>query len=64
VEVAERFDGDGAVSGATLLALAGGDYTDERTAAESKLLMRQLMNHYLGGQALQSRRIFVELLEL
>jgi DNA repair protein RecO (recombination protein O) len=48
----------------TLLALAGGDYTDERTAVESKLLMRQLMNHYLGGQALQSRRIFVELLEL
>jgi DNA repair protein RecO (recombination protein O) len=64
VEVAERFDGDGALSGATLLALAGGDYTDERTAVESKLLMRQLMNHYLGGQALQSRRIFVELLEL
>ena len=64
IEVKDRFDGDGALSGMTLLALAGGDYTDERTAAESKLLMRQLMNHYLGGQALQSRRIFVELLEL
>jgi DNA repair protein RecO (recombination protein O) len=52
------------LSGKTLLDLAADDYRDPRTLAESKLLMRQLMTHYLGGQALQSRRIFVELLEI
>jgi len=52
------------LSGKTLLDLAADDYSDPRTLAESKALMRQLMAHYLGGQALQSRRIFVELLEL
>jgi DNA repair protein RecO (recombination protein O) len=50
--------------GKTLLDLAADDYSDPRTLAESKALMRQLMAHYLGGQALQSRRIFVELQEL
>jgi DNA repair protein RecO (recombination protein O) len=52
------------LSGKTLLDLAADDYSDPRTLAESKLLMRQLVTHYLGGQALQSRRIFVELQEL
>jgi DNA repair protein RecO (recombination protein O) len=52
------------LSGKTLLDMAADDYSDARTLAESKLLMRQLMAHYLGGQALQSRRIFVELLEI
>jgi DNA repair protein RecO (recombination protein O) len=53
-----------AVRGKTLLDLAADDYRDPRTLAESKLLMRQLFNHYLGGQMLQSRRVFVELQEL
>jgi DNA repair protein RecO (recombination protein O) len=52
------------LSGKTLLDLAADDYRDPRTLAESKALMRQLMTHYLGGQVLQSRRIFVELQEL
>lgn len=52
------------LSGQTLLDLAADDYRDPRTLAEGKLLMRQLMAHHLGGQALQSRRIFVELQEL
>lgn len=51
-------------AGKTLLDLAADDYSDPRTLAESKALMRQLMAHYLGGQPLQSRRIFVELQEL
>ena len=51
-------------TGKTLLDLAADDYSDPRTLAESKALMRQLMSHYLGGQPLQSRRIFVELQEL
>ena len=56
--------GEGAVSGRTLLAMAGDEYTGEQTLVESKHLMRQLIQHYLGGQGLQSRRIFVELQEL
>jgi DNA repair protein RecO (recombination protein O) len=50
--------------GKTLLDIAADDYRDPRTAAESKQLMRQLFGHYLGGQALQSRRVFMELNEL
>ena len=52
------------ISGKTLLDLARDDYGDPRTLAESKVLMRQLVAHYLGGQPLQSRRVFVELQEL
>ncbi|HEX8963396.1 MAG TPA: DNA repair protein RecO [Rhodocyclaceae bacterium] len=52
------------ISGKTLLDLAADDYADPRTLAESKGLMRQLVGHYLGGQPLQSRRVFVELQEL
>jgi DNA repair protein RecO (recombination protein O) len=51
-------------AGKTLLDLAADDYSDPRTLAESKLLMRQLMSYYLGNQTLQSRRVFVELQEL
>jgi DNA repair protein RecO (recombination protein O) len=50
--------------GKTLLDLARNDYADPRTLAESKMLMRMLINHHLAGQALQSRRVFVELQEL
>jgi DNA repair protein RecO (recombination protein O) len=57
-------DGVTAIRGKTLLDLAADDYRDPRTLSESKMLMRQLFNHYLGGQTLQSRRVFVELQEL
>lgn len=63
VEV-EGDSSDVSFSGKTLLDISADDYSDPRTLAESKALMRQLMAHYLGGQPLQSRRIFVELLEL
>ncbi len=52
------------LTGKTLLDLAADDYADPRTLAESKGLMRQLVSHYLGGQPLQSRRVFVELQDL
>lgn len=62
--VAANDAGDGvAYRGKTLLDMAADDYSDPRTAAESKQLMRQLFGHYLGGQALQSRRVFMELQE-
>lgn len=63
--VAARGDeGVPALAGKTLLDMAADDYTDPRTRAESKALMRQLIAHHLAGQSLQSRRVFVELQEL
>ena len=53
-----------AIRGKTLLDLARDDYADPRTLAESKTLMRMLINHHLAGQSLQSRRVFMELQEL
>ncbi|HUW38977.1 MAG TPA: DNA repair protein RecO [Rhodocyclaceae bacterium] len=50
--------------GKTLLDLARDDYSDAQTLAESKALMRRLINHHLSGQPLQSRRVFIELQEL
>ena len=58
---------DGGLSGLhgkTLLDLARDDYSDAQTLSESKVLMRMLINHHLGGQLLQSRRVFMELHEL
>lgn len=52
------------VLGQTLLDMAADRYIDPRTAVESRNLMRRLFNHYLSGQTLQSRRIFMELQEL
>jgi len=52
------------VSGKTLLALAAGDFSAAETLTQGKVLLRRLINHYLGGQPLQSRRVFTELMEL
>jgi len=53
-----------AVSGRTLLDMAQDDFSRAETLAQSKTLLRMLINHYLGGQMLQSRRVLKELLEL
>ena len=48
--------------GKTLLDMAAGDFRGpHETLAQSKALMRRLIQHYLGGQQLQSRRVFTEL---
>jgi len=52
------------VSGQTLLDMSEGRFDRPETAAQSKLLLRMLINHYLGGQQLQSRRVLKELQEL
>ena len=52
------------MSGKALLDMARGDYADPDTLQQSKILMRALINHYLGGQTLHSRRVFMELQEL
>lgn len=53
-----------AIRGQTLLDMAHDDYRDQQTLQESRALMRRLINHHLAGQALQSRRVFMELQEL
>ncbi len=52
------------LSGRTLLDMAQGEFERPETAAQSKQLLRVLINHYLGGQPLQSRRVLKELQEL
>lgn len=58
---ADETDSGQAISGRTLLDLAEDNYTDARCLAESKQLMRYLLSHYLAGQPLQTRRVFIEL---
>ena len=53
-----------AVCGQTLLNIERDDYHDARTLAEAKIVMRGLLAHRLGGQPLQSRRVFIDLMEL
>ncbi len=52
------------VSGQTLLDMAANDFSRAQTLAQSKQLLRMLINHTLGGQPLQSRRVLKELQEL
>ncbi|MDD3354441.1 DNA repair protein RecO [Zoogloea sp.] len=54
-------DDPGTVTGRTLLDMARGDFRNPESLAGSKALMRRLIQHYLGGQVLQSRRVFTEL---
>lgn len=52
------------LSGQTLLDMAADDFSRAETLAQSKHLLRMLINHTLGGQPLQSRRVLKELQEL
>ena len=52
------------LSGQTLLDMAAGDFSRAETLGQSKQLLRMLINHTLGGQPLQSRRVLKELQEL
>src|SRR5262249_6667544 len=49
------------VRGATLLALAGLDFTAPDAAAEAKHLMREVLDHYLERRAVFSRRVVRDL---
>lgn len=57
-------DQDESYSGRALLAMAQDDFSEAETLIQSKQLMRTLIQHYLGGQRLSSRRVFMELQEL
>jgi DNA repair protein RecO (recombination protein O) len=50
--------------GQTLLDMAAGDYRDPATLAESKQLMRALLNHYLADKPLMTRQLLIDLSSL
>lgn len=50
--------------GKTLLDMARDDYADPLTQAQSKALMRLVINHHLGGATLHSRQLLRDLKEL
>lgn len=52
------------VSGKTLLDIAAADYSDPRSLAEGKLLMRHVLQHHLGGQTLYTRQMIKDLQNL
>jgi DNA repair protein RecO (recombination protein O) len=52
------------ISGQTLIDLNNNDFTDTVTLAQSKLLMRFLVNHYLGNQELLTRQLLREMQQI
>lgn len=52
------------VRGQTLVDLAADNFSEPRSRAEAKQLMRSLMAYYLNGVELETRKIFKELTEL
>jgi DNA repair protein RecO (recombination protein O) len=64
VRADERDADEALVSGQTLLDMAAGVFEGARTLGQSKQLLRMLIGHHLGGQPLQSRRMFKELQSL
>ena len=56
--------GEGAYSGRTLLDVARDDYSRPETRDEARRLMRELIAQRLGGQALHTRAVLMELQDL
>ncbi len=54
-------DRRGAYAGKTLLDMTRGDFSDPRTLAEGKQLMRALIHHYLGDRPLHTRQLLREM---
>ncbi len=52
------------LSGQTLLDMQSGLYSSAATQQQSKMLMRALINHYLGNQVLHTRQLLRDLQEL
>ncbi|WP_153099835.1 DNA repair protein RecO [Paraburkholderia hayleyella] len=52
------------IQGQTLLDMERDDYHQPQTVAQSKTLMRFLLNHYLGGTPLATRQILIDLQNL
>ncbi len=52
------------LSGQTLIDMQSGNFTSLQTQQQSKVLMRTLINHYLGNQVLHTRQLLRDLQEL
>ncbi len=52
------------VTGATLIDMDNENYSDVRTQSQSKMLMRFLLAHHLGGVQLNTRQILIDLMQL
>lgn len=52
------------LSGQTLIDMQSGEFASAQTQQQSKLLMRTLINHYLGDQVLHTRQLLRDLQEL
>jgi DNA repair protein RecO (recombination protein O) len=52
------------VAGKTLLDMERGEYADPQTQFQSKLLLRHLLGHHLGGAPLATRQILIDLTQL
>jgi len=52
------------ITGKTLLDMEREEYGDVATQAQSKLLMRFLLAHQLGGATLNTRQILIDLMQL
>jgi DNA repair protein RecO (recombination protein O) len=52
------------VSGRTLLDMEREDYREQTTQTQSKILMRFLLAHHLGGAPLNTRQILIDLMQL
>jgi DNA repair protein RecO (recombination protein O) len=52
------------VTGKTLLDMEREDYSDTTTQMQSKILMRFLLKHHLGGAPLNTRQILIDLMQL
>ena len=52
------------ITGKTLLDMECEDYADVATQAQSKLLMRFLLAHQLGGATLNTRQMLIDLMQL
>ena len=60
----ERDDSGAPVSGATLLAMARGEFGDPVVASEAKGMLRQVIRYHLDGKPLNTRRILLDLHQL
>lgn len=52
------------ILGKTLIDMVNEDYRDPLTQNQSKLLMRSLLSHHLGGAPIQTRQVLIDLLQL
>ncbi len=64
VALARGVDAPVEISGRTLIELESDSFADAATLAQSKLLMRFLVNHYLGNQELHTRQLLREMQQI